>query len=280
MQALYCVKIITMQLSYISKIRSIFDTLKFYVCDFLPRRRTINKFLNEFFYKKNEPLVVLGGPFKGLKYKNSESYGSALTPKFLGTYENELVELVEIINKTDYQVLIDVGCAEGYYAVGFAKFGKFKKVYAYDIAEEARLLCSIMSKENNVEDKIEVKGLFNKDEFVKLKEKYKNSKFLLILDVEGSEVSILNDLHDVLDKNVDILIEVHDFIDTSITKKIEKMFENIPHKKIFSIDDFQKAVEYDLKILKEYSFLEKYYLFLEGRPQQMKWMFYKGSDFF
>src|SRR4051812_19305855 len=62
---------------------------------------------------------VLQGPFAGMQYV-TESYGSQLVPKLLGSYENELHDLVEQIVAQRPKIVIDIGAAEGYYAVGLA----------------------------------------------------------------------------------------------------------------------------------------------------------------
>ena len=62
-------------------------------------------------------LKVLNGPFEGMQYPNFESYGSASWPKLLGTYESELTNAILAKKDTDYSSIVDIGCAEGYYAV-------------------------------------------------------------------------------------------------------------------------------------------------------------------
>jgi len=58
-------------------------------------------------------LLVLNGPFKGLKYPRLESFGSQIFPKLLGSYEIELAPVFDRIFKENYLKIIDVGCAEG-----------------------------------------------------------------------------------------------------------------------------------------------------------------------
>jgi hypothetical protein len=86
--------------------------------------------------------VVLSGPFKGMKYPNLEAFGSCIYPKILGSYERELHDTLNSISNTRYSEIIDVGCAEGYYAVGLSLQHPEARVYAYDIDETARRLCA------------------------------------------------------------------------------------------------------------------------------------------
>src|SRR5438094_9802013 len=66
-------------------------------------------------------LTVLNGPFRGLQYPSAEAICSAILPKLLGSYEKELHCTIERLCNTDCSVVVDVGCAEGFYAVGFAR---------------------------------------------------------------------------------------------------------------------------------------------------------------
>ena len=80
-------------------------------------------------------LTVKHGPFQGLKYPDSTiihgtfkkiSYTEInpvcgnLFPKSIGSYEHELQPILNTISDRCYSDNINVGCAEGFYTVGFA----------------------------------------------------------------------------------------------------------------------------------------------------------------
>ena len=44
--------------------------------------------------------------------------GSVLIPKLLGSYEQELQPLLQRLAAQNYSEIVDIGCAEGYYAIG------------------------------------------------------------------------------------------------------------------------------------------------------------------
>ena len=44
-------------------------------------------------------------------------------------------------------------------------------------------------------------------------------------------------------------------------------------EKVFSLSDFQKALEYDDNFLNELDFESKLFILKEGRPEQMKWIY-------
>lgn len=70
--------------------------------------------------------VVQSGPFKGMTLLREFAWpDTALAPLLLGTYEMELHEFIEqelsFLMRLDNPKVVNVGCAEGYYAVGLAR---------------------------------------------------------------------------------------------------------------------------------------------------------------
>jgi hypothetical protein len=102
-------------------------------------------------FKISPDLTVKYGVFKGMKLLPGEESGSgSLIPKLLGAYEYELRPVLEKICHEHYTEIINVGCAEGYYAVGFAMRFPDAKVFAYDIDKGALKLCEEMARLNKV----------------------------------------------------------------------------------------------------------------------------------
>src|ERR1700751_5228426 len=62
---------------------------------------------------------ILEGPFEGMKYPYDVVLSSCV-PKLVGCYEEELHSVIEQIIRGRYSIVVNVGCAEGYYAVGLA----------------------------------------------------------------------------------------------------------------------------------------------------------------
>src|SRR5436853_482985 len=55
--------------------------------------------------------IVLSGPFGGMKYPGYTSYGSALYPKLLGTYESELHGALADLLTNPHDNIVDIGFA-------------------------------------------------------------------------------------------------------------------------------------------------------------------------
>jgi hypothetical protein len=157
---------------------------------------------------------VLSGPFVGMTYIDEIVWGP-IESKWAGTYELELAEVISTIIKLDqYRTIIDVGSAEGYYAVGLARALPRAKVLSYDIDPWARSQQSRLAKVNGVSNL----AIFKECSPAEL-ERSIDGKTLLICDVEGYEYALVDPQSVPSLRNCDILIEVHD--DASSGFKIE-----------------------------------------------------------
>ncbi len=216
-------------------------------------------------------LKVMNGPFKGLKYGSLSSYGSAIYPKLLGSYERELHAVIEKCCQDQYSEIIDVGCAEGYYAVGLAIRNKSAKVYAYDTESEARKLCEASARLNSVSQRVNVHGFFSPDELAKFKF---TGKGLVICDCEGYEKILFNNKNIQNLSNCDLVIELHDFMDPDISHELLELFSKT-HKveKIKSLDDLEKTRTYAIPEISELNFYEKLEVLREYRPFIMDWYY-------
>ncbi len=219
-------------------------------------------------FKKKE---VLHGPFQGLKYPAMASIGSALYPKLLGCYERELHGIIANILLKEYTEVLDIGCAEGYYAIGLGLKFNNTKIYAYDTDETARDLCNQMAKLNDIESKVIVKQTCTAEELEKFRF---NGKALIICDCEGYEHYLFNNKNIKNLSGCDVLIETHDFININISEYLISLFTETHNvKSIKSIDDIEKVKTYAYKETNGLSLDDKKHLFSEGRPAIMEWLF-------
>jgi len=213
---------------------------------------------------------VLHGPFQKMKYPSFMSVGSALYPKLLGSYERELHGIINTLLLNSYTEILDIGCAEGYYAVGLALKFNHTKVYAYDTDETARTLCRQMAVINGIENRITIKQTCTAKEL-------KNFKFtgkaLIICDCEGYESQLFNKENIKNLKNCDLLIETHDFIDLNISTNLVDLFSDTHDIQIIkSIDDIEKAKTYIFDETNGFDLAIKKELYQECRPTIMEWL--------
>jgi hypothetical protein len=218
----------------------------------------------------NHTTEILNGPFKGMKYPKLDAVGSALYPKLLGSYESEIQSQLEELIKNDYSEIIDVGCAEGYYAVGMALRCKSSKIFAYDTNQKARQLCQEMAQLNGVADRVDIRSKLSAE---KLEDFNFSGKGLIICDCEGYEKFLFNEANIGNLKNCDLIIETHDFIDIEISTYLKKLLAG-SHDiiSIFSSDDIQKALLSTYPEIDQLNLNGKRKVLGEGRPSIMEWM--------
>ncbi len=84
--------------------------------------------------------------------------GIPLAPKLLGTYELELFPVVRHIARGDYDLIVNVGAGEGYYAVGLLALMPEVRSVVFEIGEKRRRLIGELAVLNGVQDRIAVHG--------------------------------------------------------------------------------------------------------------------------
>ena len=149
--------------------------------------------------------TVLEGPFTGMKYI-TQAAGSALMPKLLGCYEAELHDVIALVIATDYDAVIDIGCAEGYYANGLAMRLPSTQIYAFDTDLRAQTLCKEMAQLNGVGKQVTVFGECQHHNLIELM----TGRLLIVCDCEGYEIILLQPTRVPALVQADILVELHD----------------------------------------------------------------------
>ena len=151
---------------------------------------------------------VLCGPFQGLSFEGNRR-ASALIPKLAGAFEKELESVIrEIINDT-YACIVDIGAAEGYYGVGFARCMPRAKVICFETLEAERRNLGRMVEANAVRN-VEVRGHCSTSALAAALPA--EGKPLIKCDIEGGEVDVLDPGQVPSLKHADLLVEVHDHL--------------------------------------------------------------------
>jgi hypothetical protein len=165
----------------------------------------VQRLVRERFYPENETPFVLTGPFQGMRYIDETVWG-LVPPKWLGAYEIELADIIEEIIRRGYSRILNIGCAEGYYAVGLALRHRACEVFAFDIDPICRSQTRRLAGLNQLSDRIHVRGECKHDQ---LNDLIKGTT-LVLSDIEGYEVVLLDPDKAAKLKEVDLLIEIHE----------------------------------------------------------------------
>jgi hypothetical protein len=189
---------------------------------------------------------ILAGPFEGMNYGSTKAMCSALYPKLLGTYEHELAEVFEAALARNHPRVVDVGAADGYYAVGFAFRQPGTQVLAYDQDPRARAELAKLAELNGVADRIEIRGRCEPAELAGLG----LPSGLIIVDCEGYEDILLTRENIGALKGWDFIIETHDGFSPGVTKRLEDRFKATHRVEcIEAIHDFDKVDQVAVPLL-------------------------------
>jgi precorrin-6B methylase 2 len=211
-----------------------------------------------------EGAKITGGPFKGMDYVSAATEGP-LIARLLGTYESELHPHLAALASGGIDCVIDVGCAEGYYAVGLARLMPEVTVYAYDIEEKARIICADLAARNGVGDRVIVGGELKPDGF----QAFAGRKALVIVDTEGAEVDILQpDLSPAL-AEMNIIVETHDLFRAGARATLVERFT--PTHDIVTVHQGQKVFDMP-EWLKPLTHLDQLLAVWEWRMQPTPWL--------
>ncbi|HYL05882.1 MAG TPA: hypothetical protein VE075_07570 [Thermoanaerobaculia bacterium] len=149
-------------------------------------------------------LAVQAGPFAGMRYLPFAG-GSGLLPKLAGSYEMELhAAVAESIARRPVR-LLNVGAAEGYYAVGYALRVPGLEVHAFDVDVLARQRLGELARLNGVAGRIRRRGECSHRQL----EDLIVARTLIVCDCEGCEDRLLDARLAPRLAKADLLVELH-----------------------------------------------------------------------
>src|SRR5262249_36239077 len=101
---------------------------------------------------------VVAGPFKGTSLQLSDVSSRLLSSYILGTAELELHGTIEKLIDRNYATILNIGAADGYYAVGFARRSPASRVIAFEAVPAFHDIITRTAAANGVSDRIEIAG--------------------------------------------------------------------------------------------------------------------------
>lgn len=169
-------------------------------------------------------LTVQGGPFAGLRYPAAAAHGATLGPKILGTYEREIAPFFEArIAEASargaplYDELINIGSAEGYYAVGALRSGLAQRAIGFEISAAARAAALATASTNGVSDRYVQRGGCAREDLPPLGAAVRDrgARTLVLCDCEGGERTLFDAEMASALAQADLVIEVHEHLGAS-----------------------------------------------------------------
>jgi hypothetical protein len=183
------------------------------------RKLRISKEINDLFSG-----TVAYGPFKGLRL-GSDNWWCDIdrAAMLLAIYEKEILDSVHC-TPASHKTFINLGAAEGYYAIGAVLNGKFDFCYCYEATQKGRECILSNAVLNNVAEKLKVHGIATNGFYETLRVQGVDlSKSVVLSDIEGYEFEIFDqDAFSAFSGSI-ILLEMHDLYFDDGAEQLEKL---------------------------------------------------------
>ncbi len=207
---------------------------------------------------------VIGGPFAGMALLPE---ACDLPSKLLGCYEVELHAAIAKAIGRDPAVVVNVGCGQGYYAVGLAQLLPRARVFAFDSNPGSQEICRRAAFANRVSERVLVSGKCEIEFFRQISAEA--DRPLLIVDCEGAELDLLDPDRAPELMHCDLIIECHDFMDPRITPTLRERFSGS--------HDLENVVEgardpNQFESLRGWQSIDRWIAMSEGRTAMTNWL--------
>lgn len=213
--------------------------------------------------------IVCNGPFKGMKFNTEAAMSGSTYAMLLGSFESEIHPFIYTVLKNQYNAIINIGCAEGYYAIGFARLMPATIIKAYDTSNDALIKARALAEQNMVHKQISFLGTFYPQDVEKIDA---HNKTLFIVDCEGAERKIFTKESASKLLNADLIIELHINLYPELEEYFRSIFADTHDIKIVnSVDDHLKAKQYAYSQLEGLDYTMRHFI-TEEREIFMQWM--------
>ena len=153
-------------------------------------------------------LIIAYGPFKGMKLSENLSWSKEdRITQTLGIYEEHVLNKLIYFSNKGSKRFIDIGAADGYFAVGMAFSKIYKEVYAFEIEQKRQQIIKENAARNSCSERVTVYGQVN----VTLLNKHINKDFksTFLIDIEGAEYNLLSTEMLLLLRGNYVICELH-----------------------------------------------------------------------
>lgn len=121
--------------------------------------------------------------------------------------------LLSLLDTPDrYDMFIDIGSSDGYYATGFLVCGRFRQAYCFEISPVGQAVIAENAELNGVRDRVDILGGADETFLQKLFDRNVDlSRSVVLCDIEGAEFDLFTPaLLEVLKQSI-VFIELHPF---------------------------------------------------------------------
>lgn len=203
---------------------------------------------------------VVSGPFVGMRIlPDLVSWGDGdVGARLLGVYEQELHDVVDEVVAAEPKCVVNVGCAEGYYAVGLALKLEDARIVAVDVSQRALDVTRAHAEANgvHVETALTIPADVPDDA-------------VWLFDVEGDEAGLVDPVRFPTLKSASILVELHEWVHADLKLTLENRFADT-HDVSVIVQGDRSVNQFDF--LEDLTDEQRWSLAVEGRPRRMRWL--------
>lgn len=217
--------------------------------------------------------TVTYGPFTGLLLSDTSWWGAAdRGSMLLGVYEQEVLESIVSLSQ-ERKIFVDLGAADGYYAVGAVFSGLFEHAIAFEMSEEGQSAIAQNARRNSVSDRIEILGIADSRTLSKIHQDdcLDLGQVLMLIDIEGAEFELLTS--EILEefRQAAIVVEIHDFLEAD-GQKVAQLVKNA--EEYFNTRWVRTGSRNPSAFseLADWSDDDRWILCSESRPKLMSWL--------
>lgn len=214
---------------------------------------------------------VWEGPVQGLDFLPQSAEGCHIA-KLMGCYEQPLQPYIQAAIDAQYPLVFNIGCAEGYYAVGMARHMPNTRVLAFDLNPRAQQVCTELAAKNAMSERIQVGALFRPQDFAP----YAGQRVLVVCDIEGAERGLLDPVLAPALAGFDLIVESHDCLVPGTTRLLTERFA-ATHEIAFVEDDGQRQLGNAPAWFKNLAHLDQLLAVWEWRSGPTPWLVMKSK---
>lgn len=203
---------------------------------------------------------VKAGPFRGLLLPEQGYWNAGdHIAKVFGSYEQCLHPVLEMALSEPYGLFLDIGCADGYYATGFAHAAPGSISIGFDVDPRAQELARAQAAINRLSN-CQIRARFEAGTIAALRQEFglpDAVRLFLKCDIEGEELQLFDPALCASLRQVDLLIELHDFgDDATIGRQLQERL----------------CGSHDLRLIREDGRDPNAYPWLAHLPEDVRWL--------
>lgn len=215
--------------------------------------------------------TVKYGPFRGMQLSSKRWWGGRdLGSQCLGLYEKEILDVIETMPVGGCNTFIDIGAADGYYAIGMLLSGKARRAVCFESSEVGRSTILENWELNGRPGTLTCYAEATPSSLARLlPDELQDS--LVLIDIEGAEFMVLSDEVLPLLSKFEVMIEIHNWVDNfadqyaALLARLHKWFQ------ITAIERAERGT-FHLAELRDFTDDNRALLTSESRPCVMRFL--------